>query len=229
LLWFSTNYRYSSLSQANHTDISSQLSDEHEKGQDAIRAQGQVLLQVQEQLKENNALLAAGNAVTNGIREALRLDWVMQLSSELRAFMHRIILINISTYRAVMAVQRTLSSGLERSLVQEPFILEDAIGRISPVHMQFINSWKAFHAVLSRRFEHLQGYNKVQRGEYILQEHTTRREISRSQRWEAAFLPGQRIDKSLIFNSKNQDSSVGTSCPSCKTNSDYSQDLEVLW
>lgn len=220
--------RHSSLSQANHADISNKLRDAHDEDRDNITAQGRLLRRIQDQVKENNVLLVANNNITSNIKEALRLDWFKQLGSELRAFMQRIITINISTYNALIAIQQTISSRPELSLLQEPFILEDAIGRISPVHMQFINSWEAFHAVLSRRFQDVQGYKKVQSGEYILQEHVTRREISRSHRWEAAILPGQRIEMSFVFNSESRDS-VSASCPSCNKVSDGSPDAEILW
>jgi hypothetical protein len=72
--------------------------------------------------------------------------------------MQRIIAINISTYNTLISIQTTLSSKPERSLLQEPFILEDAIGCIAPVHIQFINSWDAFHAVLIRRCQDIQGF-----------------------------------------------------------------------
>ncbi|KAF8864077.1 hypothetical protein BDZ45DRAFT_52589 [Acephala macrosclerotiorum] len=67
---------------------------------------------------------------------------------------------------------------------------------------------------------------KAKRREYTLQEHSTKQEISRSRHWKSAFLPDQRIDMSLIFDSKEQ-SSMGTSCPSCKVFSEDSQDSEI--
>jgi len=142
--------------------------------------------------------------------------------------MHRIITMNIATYNAVIAIQGSLSGGLERSLIQEPFILEDAVGRISPVHLQFINSWEAFDAVLDKRFQSVQGHQKIKNREYTLQEYATRREIRRTRLWEGAFLPGQRVDMSLNFNS-DEKASGGTSCPSCHRGAEKSQESEVLW
>ena len=219
---------YSSLAQANYVDLSKRLIDGQERGQDRATMQGKMLQQIQDEVKENKELLVIGNSVASSVREALRLDWLKQLSSDLKAFMQRIIAINVSTYKAVISLQSLLSSQNGGALIEQPFVLEDGIGRKAPVHLQFINSWGAFHAVLEQRFQDVQGYKKVQREEYILQEHATRREIKQSQRWETAFLPGQRIEMSFVFKSADQES-TRTSCPSCKTSADDLENAEILW
>lgn len=58
-----------------------------------------------------------------------------------------------------------------------PFILEDGIGGIAPVHIQFVDSWEAFDSV---RFRGMQGHNMVQERAYVLRESGTRREIDQS-------------------------------------------------
>ena len=103
-------------------------------------------------LEENNKQIRAGNAITLKISEALRLEWVRQLGNELKTFMRKIFVVNMATYKAIMDIRSCLPSHLERTLYQKPFILEDAIGRIAPVHMQFVNSWEAFDSVLELRF-----------------------------------------------------------------------------
>ena len=190
--------------------------------------QNALIQEVRDRLEENNALVSASNAMTSKFREVLKFEWFTQFGAEIKGLMLRIININIATYNTVISIQEVISGGLQRSLAHEPFILEDAIGRISPVHLQFINSWDAFDAVLELRFRKIQGHSKVKRRAYILQEHSTKREISRTRRWEGAFLPGQRIDMSLIFDSEEQ-SAIGTSCPSCKEVSENSQDSEIHW
>jgi hypothetical protein len=209
------------LAQTNHKEVSDQLNDSSNK-------QNVLLQEVRDRLAENNALVSSGNLMTRKVKEALKFEWFAQFGAEIKDFMLRIIKINIATYNTVISIQGVISGGLERSLAHEPFILEDAIGRISPVHAQFINSWDAFEAVLDIRFRNIQGHTKVKRKEYTLQEHSTKREISRTRPWEGAFLPGQRINMSMVFNSKKQASS-GTSCPSCNELSGESCDFEIQW
>ena len=119
----------------------------------ASKEQELLLKDVKDKLEESNKQIRAGNAVTLKIAEALRLDWIRQLGNDLKTFMRKIVVMNIATYKAIMDIRRCLPSHLERSLYQEPFILEDAIGRIAPVHMQFISSWQAFDSVLELRFQ----------------------------------------------------------------------------
>jgi hypothetical protein len=139
----------------------------------------------------------------------------------------------VATYKAVIAIQSGgFPSALERTLVQEPFVLEDAIGRMSPVHMQFISSWDAFDAVLEMRFQNMQGHRKVQNKEYVIQECSTRREIRRDLPWEVSFLPGQRVDMSLIFEKEERGSvqkNTEISCPRCQAVCTGLLDADIQW
>jgi hypothetical protein len=101
--------------------------------------------------------------------EALRLDWIKQLGTELKSYMRRIFMSNVETYRAVIPIQGSLSN--DRLLIREPFILEDAVGRIFPSTCSSSTPGHAFQAVLCLHFQGIQGLTKVQRGEYVLQEH----------------------------------------------------------
>lgn len=198
-------------------------SEQRSETQDALIAE------VRDRLKENNSLISVGNTVTTRIADTLRLNWFRKLGSELKSLMERIFTTNVAIYKAVVALQAGLPSYLERSIIQEPFILEDAIGRMSPVHMQFISSWEAFDAVLELRFRTVQGHKKVKNKEYIIQEHVTRREIRRNQPWEVSFLPGQRVDMSLVFESQEQKELQQTTCPRCQTASAELQDSDIQW
>ena len=138
--------------------------------------------------------------------------------------MRKIYFVHISTYNAVVDIRGRLPSQLERVLYQEPFILEDGIGRIAPVHMQFICSWEAFDSVLELRFRNMQGYTMVQNKEYVIQESSTRREIDRSFPWEASFLPGQKVVMSMLF---NDTTSSTTSCPRCQFSSEKPHNSDI--
>jgi hypothetical protein len=143
----------------------------------------------------------------------------------------------------VLALQNSLPTYMERHLISEPFVLEDAMGRISPVHLDFVNSWSAFNAVLQARFEGLQGHAQVLNGNWILQDHATGREISQTRIWEGAFLPGQRVDMSLLFQRETTctvesfdlpspaaaSDATAAACPRCQASVAESQDTETQW
>ncbi|KAH5540271.1 hypothetical protein HBI27_106670 [Parastagonospora nodorum] len=157
-----------------HMTSIKQLDESNARKQDAI------LKSINDRLDDTNRLIACGSLVTANIAEALRLDWLRQLGTELKVFMRRIIAMNIATYHAVISIQAALPSRLERSLIEEPFVLEDAIGRIAPVHLQFVTSWDAFNAVLEIRFRDMQGSKKVKQKQYGLQDRATKRDIHQS-------------------------------------------------
>lgn len=170
-----------------------------------------------------------------------KLSRVGDLCTQIKTTVTKILFVNIATYKAVLALQNLLPSHLERSLINEPFVLEDAIGRMSPVHLQFISSWAAFEAVLETRFRGIQGYEKVVNGHWTLQDHTTGRDISRKSCWEGAFLPGQRVDMSLLFErettvnhfdscSEGRRGSNGvTACPRCQADATGPGDRDIQW
>ena len=189
----------------------------HQKNESSLTKQDATLLAISNRLEDTNRLITDGNTVTSKIADALRLDWLRQLGTELKGFMRRIISMNIATYHAVISIQSSLPGRLERSLIEEPFILEDAIGRVAPVHLQFVTSWEAFNAVLELRFKDMQGFEKIKERQYSLQEKATRREIDQNRPWQRAFLPGQRIDMSFIFDTPGSDKGTYATCPGCFT------------
>ncbi|KAI9710409.1 MAG: hypothetical protein M1812_007445 [Candelaria pacifica] len=82
--------------------------------------------------------------------------------------------------------------------LRKPVILEDACGRVAPFHLDFINSREAFVAVLKVRFKDI-GLQKIENGEFCLEERGMKREIDLSRPWDTVLLPGQKVDMSMVF------------------------------
>lgn len=136
---------------------------------------------------------------------------------------------NVAIYNAIISIQRLLQSHLERSLSREPFILQDAVGRLSPVHLQFIYSWEAFEDVLERRFHDFQGYHKMKEKAYVFQELATQRDVSRTLPWHSVFLPGERIGMDIVSRKQNCDEGDNTSCPKCREPAVSSLGCNIQW
>ncbi|OCL05936.1 hypothetical protein AOQ84DRAFT_412323 [Glonium stellatum] len=191
------------------------------------------LFEVQNRLDKTNQLISTRNSVAAKIADALRLQWLRELGSELKYFMKRIFLVNILTYRTVLSIQSLLPNDAERSmaLLQEPMIFEDAIGRIAPVNLQFITTWEMFDSALELRFANVPGLWKVKWKEYVLEERATGRETLRIRPFDLSFRPGQRIDMSIIFQRffETGTSSAAISCLGCHFPSDKPQgDVDIL-
>lgn len=190
-----------------------------EKGQKDIQNQNSLLLTIRDRLAENAQLL---KSTADKFDEGLKLVWLRKLGTELTGFVRK-----ITIYRTVSEIRAILPSHLERTLYQEPFHLEDAIGRVFPVHLQFISTWDAFDCVLETQFRNRQGHRKILDKDFVLQERATRRDISRNLPWEGAFLPGQRIDMSMIFIDSQHDKQK--TCPGCQKVCDDSCEAETQW
>jgi hypothetical protein len=72
-----------------------------------------ILIAINDRLDDTNRLISSGNSVTNKLADALRLDWLRQLGTELKGYMRRIIAMNVATYHAVISIQSALPGRLE--------------------------------------------------------------------------------------------------------------------
>lgn len=185
-----------------------------------------LLRDIQERITENTQSLASLKLSTECVANILKHQWLKTIGLEAKNLMSRILFMNLAIFRTLLDIRANLPSYLERSLTQEPFILEDALGRISPVHMQFITSWEAFDAVLDQRFRNIPGHSKILSKEYILQDHASRRDIAFHQQWEGTFLPGQRIDMSIVFDNLWEQT---LSCPRCQHIDGQHSNGETQW
>ena len=72
-------------------------------------------------------------------------------------------------------------------LLQKPVVLNDALGRIAPFHLEFINSPEALLAVLRVRFQNV-GKHRINQLLFELRNSKTQSEIDFTGPWERAFL-----------------------------------------
>ena len=218
---------YSTLLGVSRKEMNDKLDEAKRRNDTTTLLHDASLIVIKDGIENANRNIEAANSILGNVSEALKLDWLRKLGSELKGMIRGAMTINFATYRAVMRLQSSLPSYLERSIFEEPIILDDPMGRIAPVHLQFINSWDAFHSVLELRFQDMPGQIKIGRRQYALQARGTGREIELSRPWHAAFIPGQRIDMSFVFNQNDASESSGTTCPGCLTKSTYSGDAEI--
>ena len=150
--------------------------------------------------------------------------------------------INHRTYNAVVALQARIPAQLDRTWTQDPVTFEDALGRVSRFHLEFIDSWevritefavcrdieltfKVFDTTLEARFQQLPGHRKIKRKEYALRSKFIDKDVDTSLAFNRCFLPGQHYEMSMIFNSGHPQNS----CPSCFLNTGEASDALVKW
>jgi hypothetical protein len=89
---------------------------------------------------------------------------------------------------------------------------------------------KALTAVLRCNLSNFgRASQKIDRGEFVIQDAATKRDIDLTQKWELCFRPGQHVDMSMIFD-RSEEGTVGrVSCPGCKWMCDGAGDAEIDW
>lgn len=73
-----------------------------------------------------------------------------QLGADILSLMQRIWSGNIITYPGNITLQSQLPRQLERTWTQEPVILKDPLGRVTPVHLEFVETYKVSRKPLIR-------------------------------------------------------------------------------
>lgn len=134
--------------------------------------------------------------------------------NDLRSLVTDVVESNIRIFAKVLQMQQQLSNLPAQVDRQQPIVFEDAHGRIAPFHVEFINTFAAFQAVLEARFQDVPGLKKVKSLEYALQDLATRRKIDVTKSWESIFRPGRRVNMSMVFSQYQAQSSL---CPGCSS------------
>jgi len=130
---------------------------------------------------------------------------------------------NFQSFRMLERIYNAVPQQVEN---QQPVIFRDALNRVAPIHLEWINSHEAFLAVLEIRFKNL-GLQKIRRKEFALQRAGSNRDVDLNRPWETCFCPGQRVDMSMIFSEfHNANMAV---CPVCQHECFGETGVEVEW
>jgi hypothetical protein len=111
-------------------------------------------------------------------------------------------------------------------MLQQPVTFRDALNRVAPIHLEWINSHAAFLAVLELRFQDV-GKRKIQRKEFVLQRVGASKDIDLCRPWETCLCPGQQVDMSMIF--RDVEVMDSTICPACKEECFGQSGAEIEW
>ena len=210
--------------------------------QDQLSATQEALLaDIRSSLVENRKEMQEAKSEVQIVGSGM--DFMRNLGAELLFFMQKIWNINILTYKAIVTLQSRLPPQLERCWTQEPVTLRDPLGRVTPVHLEFIETWEvcchhqsfcttnfhpkqAFQSMLEVRFRQLPGHGKVRRNEYALEANRSNQDIDSALAFRRWFRPGQDVDMSMVF-----DNSAGrtTSCPGCGIVATGPIDSKMKW
>ncbi|KAF2098766.1 hypothetical protein NA57DRAFT_76005 [Rhizodiscina lignyota] len=140
----------------------------------------------------------------------------------------KIISLNLQVFSAIYDIQQYIRS-IPRQVGgnQEPVYMIDALGRHSPFHLEFVRSAEALTAVLKVNFKSTGvGAEMIERGDFVIQDMGTRRDIDLSDDWETSFFPGQRVAMSMVF---KRSFGFENPCPGCGNLARGALDEDVTW
>ncbi|KAL8383116.1 hypothetical protein RB595_006735 [Gaeumannomyces hyphopodioides] len=98
-----------------------------------------------------------------------------------------------------------------------PAHIEDAMGNVLELPLDWIFEWRDFDYMLQRHFEKrdLKGIEKVRKKQYALEEHCSGRDLNRSRPLTQWLRRGMKVNMSMVFRVTKQESR--SRCPSCHT------------
>lgn len=126
---------------------------------------------------------------------------------------------------SVLALQQRIPTQI---LFEQPVILLDPLGRIAPLHLEFIDSAEGFLAVLDTRFARAgisaDGRAKLKNREFVLEDTLRKQPLDLQKPWSRIFRPAQKVDMRMVY---HRFACPASKCPSCLTeNEDDDDDIE---
>lgn len=70
------------------------------------------------------------------------INYLQSIGCQLLTTVRKIWSMNILTYQTLLTVQSRLPAQLDRCWTQEPATLRDALGRVTPIHLDFLETWE---------------------------------------------------------------------------------------
>lgn len=152
-----------------------------------------------------------------------------QQESGVLTIAHKILQWNITIFSAITQMQQVLCSIPAQIQRDQPVSFEDAHGRVARFHIEFVNSYAAFQAILEARFANMPGLRKVKRLEYVMRDTQSKRILDLSSPWETTMRPGRKFVMSMVFQLAKV---VNSSCPGCSreaSNHFKNEESEIQW
>lgn len=179
---------------------------------------------------QNNQLLTAQAELIVTISSTVaNLSSTQQQTTGLENLVQRVLESNRKIFDTVMEMQQLQANIPPQIERQQPILFEDAHERLTPFHVEFINSFAAFQAVLEARFSQVPGLKKVKSLEYAMQDTASKKGLDINKPWESIMRPGRRVVMSMLF---QQDDSTVSSCPGCfrdNVQGDGGEDTHIHW
>ncbi|KAN0117809.1 hypothetical protein V8E51_003786 [Hyaloscypha variabilis] len=154
---------------------------------------------IEDKKQEERQKSLAGRAQELYFNVMQRLMVVVRQGTELLDTTSSILCTNVKIFQVVLQIQQMITNIPGQVERQQPVYMIDALGRHSPFHLEFVRSAEALVAVLKVNFKKYEnGAEKIENGQFTIEDAVTRRNIDLSADWELCFYPGQRVEMSIV-------------------------------
>lgn len=126
-------------------------------------------------------------------------------------------------FKTLQAIQSSIPAQV---LLQKPIIFLDALGRQAPIHLEWVDSYEAFLAVLKVRFKH-HGLQLIKDNCFVVRATKQRHDVDFNKPWNSCVFPGQGYDMSMLFQGLESASSV--ICVGCRRSCVGNAGEEITW
>ncbi|KAF7872153.1 hypothetical protein EAF04_003078 [Stromatinia cepivora] len=134
---------------------------------------------------------------------------------------------NLQVYQKVLGIHNFVTSLPPQLRQDQPVYFVDAYGKETVFYLDFVCSSKVLIDWLMRRFE-TTGQGKVARGEFVLSDSRTKRELNLSEPWDALFYPGMHVEMDMVFQDVCAPTDVN-SCPACHSVNADQNEGRIKW
>ncbi|KAI4131239.1 MAG: hypothetical protein LQ338_001332 [Usnochroma carphineum] len=139
----------------------------------------------------------------------------------------QIISMNLRVFQVLLDIQnilKTVPGQIER---QQPVVLNDALGRYAPFHLEFIRSPEALISVLSINFRRIgSASEKIQKNEFTIHDSRSKKDIDLTRPLEECFRPGQHVEMSMVFDRFEASTRY---CPGCRHQFRVNAGEDIEW
>lgn len=176
------------------------------------------LYRIQKGTKENTKLARQGNRLIAKLVGHFK--WIFKIGLEIKQQLNGIRRAIDTVHNEVLAIRQAIAalSSVSESVSEKPFIFEDAIGRIYPIHLSYITWWTTFYAVLAIRYRSESPMIRKLAGACLnsLVDFASGRKISILQDICDAVQPGSRVVRRwVVLTVMNNECEALRCCPTC--------------
>ncbi|KAN0098878.1 hypothetical protein V8E51_014541 [Hyaloscypha variabilis] len=132
---------------------------------------------------------------------------------------------NIQVFQVVLDIQNIIKRIPGQIDRQQPVYFIDALGKSSPFHLEFVRSAEALVSVLKVNFKKVgHAPEMIERGDFVIQDSATKKDVNLEMDWELCFSPGQRVEMSMVFKRPARPTNT---CPTCKADCGGSTEEDI--